>query len=163
MSPQVDSTRESVQASPNLGGGWSWFESKVQNGFNRLKDFGRWLITPANRNYYDHSDKVDFKIAEAQESKTKGSQIVDTSVVDYKTPETQLNLVEKWLKRGRGSFSVAQFNFLRIIYETIGGLGSCLANEEWTDADLGHMPLNATTYCDIRCRKFLTSRTLHNR
>lgn len=145
---QVNLPGESVASSSNLGGGLSW----LRDGFNRVKKFGEWLVTSTNRNYLEHSDKVDFKISQAELDKKKGLKLVDTSVVGYSTPESKLNFLETLFRRGRGAFS--ESNVVRIVYETLGGFGACLGNEEWNDEDLGAMPLNATTWCDIRCGEF---------
>ena len=125
--------------------GLSWLTSKLGEGLNQFKSFAQWLITVSNPNYIDHSDKAEASIDLNALAKEMGLKSGDGLVED----DSHLGLVEKLFKSGRKVFS--QTNIIRLLYESVGGLGSCLVGSGYTDRDLGEVSLNASLYCDIRC------------
>lgn len=140
----------------NLGNIGNLFDSKLNEYGNRLKTWGKWLFSSDNENFKRFSDANEVKLSE-EELETDGRlKSIDGTYVNSKSAETrlaQLNFAEKLLRKGRKLFS--EGNFFRLSYESVVGLGSCLLNHGFTDPDLGEFPLNASTYCSLKCGKYI--------
>lgn len=124
------------------GGFFSSLTSSI-GGRTGVWDLGKWLISSHNPNSQDHSDEADARVSELE-------KIAITRGYDGgSSGQTSDSRVAAFFRKGRKFFSHS--NLMREVYEGFVGVSTCLLGQEFDDATIGKVPLNASYYCDWRC------------